>query len=503
MFSFDKKKQRPARACDREQDRTMEIVTLKIGDTERCGGKIATRRNPVTGGDATQYAAATPEDAAAAAAAAGAAYPQWSKTGPGLRRSILNKAAEELEKKQGEIVDAMVRETGATKGWSAFNVKLGADILREAAAMTTQLTGETIPSNRPGTLSLAIRKPVGPMLGIAPWNAPVILGVRAIAMPLACGNSVVLKGSEMCPRTHRLIVDALLAAGCPDGVINYINNAPEGAPDIVETLVSHPAIRRINFTGSTRIGKVIAGLAATELKPVLLELGGKAPMAVLSDADINEAVKGAVFGAFFNQGQICMSTERLIVDDAIGDAFVAAFAKRTKSITAADPALGDAPLGAVVSERTVEHLRELVRDAKSKGAHIVIEGAVDGVIMQPTIIDNVTPEMRLWREESFGPVVAITRARGDDEIVRLANDTEYGLSAAVYGADMSRLMAVAERIESGICHINGPSVYDEPQMPFGGVKASGYGRFGGRFGIEAFTEIRWLTINTQPVQLPI
>ncbi len=481
----------------------MEIVTLKIGDRDRRGGKTAIRRNPVTGGDATQYAAATPEDAAAAAKAAGAAYPEWSKTGPGLRRSMLNKAAEELEKKQGEIVDAMVCETGATKGWSAFNVKLGADIFREAAAMTTQLTGETIPSNRPGTISFAIRKPVGPMLGIAPWNAPVILGVRAIAMPLACGNSVVLKGSEMCPRTHRLIVDALLAAGCPDGVVNYINNAPEDAPDIVETLVSHPAIRRINFTGSTRIGKIIAGLAARELKPVLLELGGKAPMAVLSDADISEAVKGAVFGAFFNQGQICMSTERLIVDEEIGDAFVAAFAKRTKTITAADPALGDAPLGAVVSERTVEHLRELVRDAKAKGASIVIEGAVDGAIMQPTIVDQVTSAMRLWGEESFGPVVAITRARGDDEIVRLANDTEYGLSAAVYGADMSRLMSVAERIESGICHVNGPTVYDEPQMPFGGVKASGYGRFGGRFGIEAFTEIRWLTINTQPAPLPI
>ncbi len=481
----------------------MDIVTLKVGDTDQRGDKIAIRRNPVTGGDATHYTAATPENAAAAAEAAGAAYPEWSKTGPSFRRSILNKAAEELEKKQGEIVDAMVREIGATKGWSAFNVKLGADIFREAAAMTTQLTGETIPSNRPGTLAFALRKPVGPMLGIAPWNAPVILGVRAIAMPLACGNSVVLKGSEMCPHTHRLIINALYAAGCPDGVVNYINNTPEDAPDIVETLVVHPAIRRINFTGSTRVGKIIAGLAARELKPVLLELGGKAPMAVLNDADIHEAVKGAVFGAFFNQGQICMSTERLIVDEEIGDAFVAAFAKRTKTIIAADPALSDAPLGAVVSERTVEHLRALVGDAKSKDAHVVIEGQIDGAIMQPTIVDQVTPNMRLWREESFGPVVAITRARGDDEIVRLANDTEYGLSAAVYGADMSRLMSVAQRIESGICHINGPSVYDEPQMPFGGVKASGYGRFGGRFGVEAFTDIQWLTINTQPVHLPI
>ncbi len=477
-------------------------VRLFIGGADSDGAGIAIRRNPVTKDEATRYAAASVEDARAAAQAAGDAYPEWSKTNVATRRAILNKAADELEARQGDIVAAMIAETGATKGWAGFNVMLGANMFREAAAMTSQITGETIPSNRPGTTALAIRTPVGPMLAMAPWNAPVILGVRAMAMAVACGNTVIFKGSEMCPHTHRLIVDALISAGIPAGVVNYVNNAPEDAPAIVEALVTDPAVRRINFTGSTRVGKVIAALAARDLKPVLLELGGKAPMVVLSDADIDEAVKGAAFGAFFNQGQICMSAERIIVDDAIADKFVQRFADRVRGLVAADPNSEDAPLGAVVSESTVDHVKSLLDDAESKGAAVIQRGAVSGVIMQPSIVDGVTPEMRLWREESFGPIVALARGKGDDELVRLANDTEYGLSAAVYGSDMGRLMTVAGAIESGMCHINGPTVYDEAQMPFGGVKASGYGRFGGRFGIDAFTEVRWITINSQAVHLP-
>jgi len=461
------------------------------------------RLNPVTGAIASTCAAASKADANAAAAAAGAAFPAWSQTGPGERRALLNKSADELEARQGALIDAMVQETGATKMWSGFNVIVAAGMFREAAAITTQITGKTIPSNRPGTIGLAVRKPAGPILAIAPWNAPVILAARAVAMPLACGNTVVLKGSELCPKTHALVVEALIAAGMPAGVINYVNNAPEDGPSIVEALVKHPVIRRINFTGSTRVGKIIAKLAAEDLKPVLLELGGKAPMAVLSDANIDEAVKGAVFGAYYNQGQICMSTERLIIADTVADEFVALFTKRTKAIAAGDPASDDAQLGAVIDLRTVEHVMALLDDAEAKGARIVLRGAADGAILQPSIVDGVTPDMNLWRDESFGPVVAITRAISDDDIVRLANDTQYGLAASVYGSDIGRVISVAERIESGICHINAPSVYDEPQMPFGGVKASGHGRFGGAFSIDEFTEVRWITLNTQAVRLPL
>lgn len=483
----------------------LSIADLKIGQESRSAESDVTfdRKNPVTGAVASTAAAATTNDAAAAAEAARAAFPDWSKTGPGRRRQLLNKAADFLEDMQQDFVDAMVAETGAAPMWAAFNVKVGAATLREAAAITTRIVGETIPSNRPGTMSLAIKRPVGPMLGIAPWNAPVILGVRSIAMPIACGNTIVLKGSEKCPKTHRLIVDAFEKAELPDGVLNYITNAPDDAPAIAETLVTHPAIKRINFTGSTKVGKIIASLAAKDLKPALLELGGKAPMAVLSDADIGEAVNGAVFGSFFNQGQICMSTERLIVDRSIADNFVKAFVARAQTVEAGDPALNNSALGAVVEESTAAHVRALIADAKEKGARCVLEGAVNGTIMQPNIVDGVTPDMRLWTEESFGPIVAVAHADGDDEIVRLANDTEYGLSAAVYGKELSRLLNVASQIESGICHINAPTVYDEPQMPFGGVKSSGYGRFGGSFSADEFTETRWVTLNANPIQSPI
>ena len=213
----------------------------------------------------------------------------------------------------------MAAETGSTAIWAGFNCMLAAGMVREAAAMTTQITGEVIPSDMPGSLALGYRQPVGVVLGIAPWNAPVILGVRAIAMPLACGNTVVLKASEMCPGTHRLIGEVLQEAGLPPGVVNVVTNAPKDAGEVVDALIAHPAVRRINFTGSSRVGKIIAKRCAEYLKPVLLELGGKSPLIVLDDADLDEAVNAAAFGAFANQGQICMSTERIVVDEKIAD----------------------------------------------------------------------------------------------------------------------------------------------------------------------------------------
>lgn len=483
----------------------MNKVMLRIGgeDSEGAEGRVFERRNPISKGLASRCAAASPSDGDRAAESAEAAFGGWSESGPNLRRSILLNAAKCLEERTKAIVEAMVRETGSSEMWAGFNVTVGCAMLVEAASLTTQIRGSVIPSDRDGTLSLAIRRPIGAALCIAPWNAPVILAARALALPLACGNTVILKGSERCPQTHRYVVDALIAAGVPPGVVNYINNMPADAPAIVEGLISHSSIRHVNFTGSTAIGRRIAELAARHLKPTLLELGGKAPMAILSDANINEAVRGAVFGAFFNQGQICMSTERIVVDRSIGDKFVDRFARRAAKKVAGDPAKSDSVLGSVVDESTVKHIAALVDDAKEKGARILLEGGCAGTIMQPCIVDYVTENMRLWREESFGPVVAIQRADGDEEIVHLANSSNYGLSAAVYGSDISRLLNVAGRIETGICHINGPTVFDEPHMPFGGVKDSGIGRFGGKFGIEEFTTTRWITINSKPIQLPM
>ncbi len=376
-------------------------------------------------------------------------------------------------------------------------------MLREAAALTTQISGEVIPSDKPGCLAMAIREPAGVVLGIAPWNAPVILGVRALATPLACGNSVIFKASEICPRTHALIVEALEEGGLPNGVVNLVLNAPEDAGEIVGALIDHPAVRRINFTGSTNVGRIIAERAARHLKPVLLELGGKAPLVVLKDADVDEAVKAAIFGAFFNQGQICMSTERIIVVPEVAEEFVAKFTARAQALKAGDPREGTAPLGAVVDVRTVEKVEALIADATAKGASVTGAGAAEGALLPAQVVDKVTSDMRLYSEESFGPVVAILRAKDEDDAVRLANDSEYGLSAAVFSRDTARGLSVARRMRSGICHVNGPTVHDEAQMPFGGTKSSGYGRFGGKAGIAEFTELRWITIETEPGRFPL
>jgi acyl-CoA reductase-like NAD-dependent aldehyde dehydrogenase len=388
----------------------------------------------------------------------------------------------------------MAAETGATAGWAGFNVHLAAGMLREAASMTTQISGEVIPSDKPGCIAMAIRQPAGVVLSIAPWNAPVILGVRAIALPLACGNTVVLKASEICPGTHRLIAECLREAGLPPGVLNVITNALEDAPGLIDALISHPAVRRINFTGSTRVGHIIAQTAAKYLKPVLLELGGKAPLLVLDDADIDAAVAAAAFGAFMNQGQICMSTEKIVVDATIADAFVERFAAKAAALPFGDPS-GHVVLGSLIGRAAVERVAALIEDAVGKGATLVTGGASDTTIMPATVVDRVTPEMRLYAEESFGPVVAVVRVDGVEQAIAAANDSDYGLAAAVFGRDVTRALAVARRIESGIVHVNGPTVQDEAQMPFGGVKGSGYGRFGGRAGIDAFTELRWVTIE--------
>jgi len=480
-------------------------VLMRIGGeaVEAKSGKTFTRLNPVTGDIASEAPAAGVEDAIAAADAAAAAFPAWAAFGPSAKRAALLKAGEALAAKGDRFVAAMAREIGATEAWARFNVMLAANMLREAAALTTQVAGETIPSDKPGCLAMSLREPAGVVLGIAPWNAPVILGVRALATPLACGNAVVFKASEICPETHGLIAEALEEGGLPAGLVSLVTNAPADAPEVVGALIDHPAVRRINFTGSTEVGRIIAKRAAENLKPVLLELGGKAPFLVLEDANLDEAVKAAAFGAFFNQGQICMSTERIIVVDAVADAFLEKFAAKVKTLTAGDPREGRTPLGAVVDQKTADKVAALVADAVSKGASEIAAGDAAGVLVPARLVDGVTKEMRLYAEESFGPIVAIIRAKDEVDAIRLANDSAYGLSSAVFTGDAARGLKVARQIRSGICHINGATVHDEAQMPFGGVGASGYGRFGGRAGVSEFTELRWITIETEPGHFPI
>jgi acyl-CoA reductase-like NAD-dependent aldehyde dehydrogenase len=466
-------------------------------------GTTFERRNPLDGSMATRAPAASAVDAIAAVEAAAAAFKAWGQTGPGERRALLLKAADALEAKTPQFVQAVQAETGATGMWAGFNVMLAAGMIREAASLTTQVAGEVIPSNVPGSLAMGMRQPAGVVLGIAPWNAPVILGVRAIATPLACGNTVVLKGSENCPQTHQLIVQAFQEAGFPPGVVNYITNAPADAGTVVEAMVAHPAVRRVNITGSTRVGKIIALTCAKYLKPVLLELGGKAPLLVLDDADLDEAVNAAAFGAFANSGQICMSTERLVVDGKIADDFVARFVKKAKGLPLGDPRKPEpVVLGSVIGMGTVEHCNALIDDALALGAKLLCGGKATNTLMPATVLDHVTRQMRIYHEETFGPLKCIVRVDGVDAAVACANDNEYGLAAAVFGRDVARALNVARRIESGICHVNGPTVHDEAQMPFGGVKGSGMGRFGGKAGIAEFTDLRWITVQTAPRHYP-
>lgn len=461
------------------------------------------RKNPLTGETASRSRAMTAAEMPAIAQSAQQAFKTWSTVGPNERRKILTDAATALESKKAEFVEAMMAEVGATQGWAMFNLTLAASMLREAASITTQINGEIIPSDKPGCLAMAVREPVGVILGIAPWNAPIILGVRAISTALACGNSVILKASENCPRTHELIIEALAEADFPPNTVNIVTNAPSEAAEVVGALIDQPEVKRINFTGSTEVGRIIAKRAAEHLKPCLLELGGKAPLIVLEDADLDEAVKAAAFGAYMNQGQICMSTERLVVVDSVAAAFADKLAQKVKSMACGDPREGTTPLGAVVDMSTVHRVNALITDALDKGAELLAGGTADSVLMPATLIDGVTPEMNIYRNESFGPVVAIIRASDEAEAIRIANDSEFGLSAAVFTKDTARGLKVARQIRSGICHINGPTVHDEAQMPFGGVDSSGYGRFGGKAGIDSFTELRWITLETEPGHYPI
>jgi vanillin dehydrogenase len=475
----------------------LERQDLLIGGewVEAAAGRTFERRDPYTGETASLAAAGGRDDAKAAADAAAEAFPEWSATPPGRRRELLQEGARLLGERAERIAVAVTAETGGTFGWGMFNVQLAAGMLGEAAAQTYAVTGEVIPSDVPGLMAMGVRQPAGVVVGIAPWNAPVILATRAIAAPLAYGNTVVFKASEICPRTHAEVIRALDDAGLPAGAINLISHAAEDAPDVVDELIAHPGVRRINFTGSTRVGRLVAENAARHLKRVLLELGGKAPMVVLPDADLDEAVAAAKFGAFMHQGQICMSTERVVVDRSVADALTEKLAERARALAVGDPRDPATQIGPLVNQAAIDRVTELVQDAVSLGAELVAGGEPDGPLYPPTVLRGVTAEMRIYGEESFGPVVGIIPVDGADEAVRVANDTEYGLAAAVFGKHVPTALDVARRIESGICHVNGSTVHDEPQMPFGGVKASGWGRFGGKAGIEEFTELRWITVQ--------
>lgn len=466
-------------------------------------GQTFERRHPVTDAVVTRAAAGGVADALEAVESASKAFKTWRRSTPTERRRILLKAADALEARMPQFIEAMAAEVGASALWAGFNVMLAANLFREAASLATQIQGETIPTDKPGALSMTLRQPVGVVLSMVPWNGPVVLAARAIAYPIVCGNTVVFRASEASPRTHMLVAEAVVEAGLPPGVLNYLTSTPQEAPGVVDALIAHKAVRRVNFTGSTRVGRIIAQKAATHLKRCLLELGGKAPLVILDDADIDEAVKAAIFGSFLYQGQICMSTERIVVDESVADEFVAKFAARTKELVAADPASNpQCVVGPMIQASSGARLNDMIDDALDKGATLACGGRASGAVMPATFVDHVKQGMKIYDDETFGPVTTIVRVRGVEEAIAVANDTAYGLSAGVFGRDVNRALAVAMDIECGCVHVNGATVQNEAQAPYGGMKDSGYGRFDGRAVIDEFTELKWLTIEPRVQQYP-
>ncbi|MFB7629551.1 aldehyde dehydrogenase [Streptomyces sp. NPDC056149] len=474
------------------------IQRLLIGGAwqQATDGRVYAAHDPFTGDVASRAAAGCAADVVRAAEAAEQACGAWAALAPGERRRILWTAADKVQEREAELTAAITAEMGGPAAWGAYNVKVLTEKIRYAASAAHEgLTGQVIPSEMTGRTSLAIRRPVGVVACVIPWNAPALLVGNSVPAALVTGNTVVMKASEQTPRTHGLVAECFTAAGLPDGVFNLVTNAPEDAPEVVDALIAHPAVRRVHFTGSTRVGRIIGEKAAGHMKQAILELGGKAPVIVLADADLDQAVSAAAFGAFANSGQGCLSTERVVVDRTVADEFCRRLAALADTIAYGDPRDPQTVLGPVVGPAAVARLAGLVQDAIEAGARLLAGGSPDGPCFAPTVLADVTPDMRAYREESFGPIVTVVAVDGHEEALRVANDNDYGLTSAIFTRDIPLALNLARRINAGMCHINGASLDDEPQIPFGGVKNSGYGKSGGRSGLEEFTELQWITIE--------
>jgi acyl-CoA reductase-like NAD-dependent aldehyde dehydrogenase len=463
-------------------------------------GKQADDVSPWDGEIYARVAAGTQEDITRAADAAQAAFPAWSKVGAFERREIFLRAADLMLERHDAAIAALAQETGASRIFSEFNVAFCVQVLREAAAAITRPMGELLATSISGAYSMAQRTPFGVVGAISPWNAPLVLGMRSIAIPLAVGNTVVMKPSEDAPITCGLfLADVLADAGLPAGALNVVTNDVADAGDVVAALIADPRVRMVNFTGSTNVGRVIGVQAAQHLKPAVLELGGKNPLLVLEDADPDLAVDAAVFGAFMNSGQICMSTDRIIIHQSLVEAFTARYVDRVEALRVGDPADPTTIVGPLINRRGAERVSKLVKDAATKGASVLTgDGEVEGpneTLIRPVVITDVTSDMDIFASEIFGPATVIHPVGSTDAAIDLANDTDYGLTGGVITRDLNAALDVVSRVRSGIIHINDQGIADEPMAPFGGVKSSGYGKFGGTAGIESFTEQRWVTIQ--------
>ncbi|CAP79935.1 hypothetical protein E8E15_005026 [Penicillium rubens] len=469
-------------------------VPLLINGQEETTPNTFPVTSPYTNSTIWTASAATPEDAIRAVEAANAAFPAWSQTKPTVRRDILLKAADILEARLDTNAEYMRQEMGADIGASAgFVVPLGVRMLREVASRITSICGSVPVVETEGQSAIIFKEAMGVILGIVPWNAPYVFGIRSAACALAAGNTTILKSSELTPRCYWAIGRAFEDAGLPAGCLNIIHCAPQDAPEVVNAMIEHDAVRKINFTGSTAVGRKIARACGQNLKPCLMELGGKNSSIVCHDADLQTAVQGVLAGAFLNSGQICMATDRILVHSSILPAFTEALQKAL----AAGAAASDLP-PTLVNTASKTRVEALIANAVSAGAHF-ISGSADsvpidsGVRMAPAVLGGVKEDMALWQEESFASVAACMPFDSEDEAIRLANGSGYGLSASVFTEDLRKGLAMAKRIQSGAVHINSMTIHDEPALPHGGVKNSGWGRFNTDEGLNEFLVTKSVT----------
>ncbi len=432
----------------------------------------------------------------AAINAAHKAQPAWGELPYTERAAYMLKVAEAFERNRDRIVKAIQAEGGGWFGKGMFETGYVPGVFRAAAASNYAAIGEVLPSEY-GKVSMAIRQPMGVVTVISPWNFPLVLTARGLAFPCAAGNTVVLKPSEETPYIGGLLFAEMFEeAGVPDGVLNVVSCSREAVQPVGDELVENPLVKGISFTGSTPVGRQIAAKAGANLKKACVELGGKDSLIVLEDADMERATQAANFGSFMHQGQICMSVEKILVHESVFDEFLDKFVARASKLkvgdTTGDP---EAIIGPLINDKQARNVKSQIDDAIAKGAKVVLGGGVHGRFVEPTIMTGVTPDMTLYQNETFGPVVPVIPFSTDDEAIAIANDTEYGLSSGVMTQNEERALRIAARLETGMCHVNCSSVNDEPHVPFGGSKASGLGNHGGRWSVETFTQTRWISLE--------
>jgi aldehyde dehydrogenase (NAD+) len=428
----------------------------------------------------------------AAIDAAHAAKAAWGNSPAALREKILHRAADELEAATNEIVDLLIGEGGSTFGKAHFEIPFAANMLRSIAGEARRVQGDVFPSDVSGLISLAIRRPLGVVAGISPFNFPVVLALKKVAFALATGNTFVLKPSEETSLVGLKLAEIFEKAGLPPGVLNVV---PGDGATLARVLFDDPRVKLISFTGSTAVGRLIAVECAKKGKRVILEMGGKSPLIVLKDADVDYAVDTACFGIFIHQGQICMAGSRIIVEAPIYETFLQRFAAKAKTLQVGDPRDPHTVIGPLIRTSQCQMIDRKIKEAVAAGARVLTGGTYEGNFYQPTVVADVTPNMAAFRDELFGPVAAVTRADNADHALALANNSSYGLSSAVLTNDLQLAMRFALELEAGMVHLNGPTVHDEPTVPFGGVKDSGSGREGGRWSVEEMTEVKWVTIQ--------